>query len=89
MFVLFPYDEKKHFEVFRQEIMPHTIYKSRHTRKLREYCIAIKGDLIIQVGTKEYTIKEGEALQFLANVDHNYINNTGETVKVINIIYYE
>ena len=89
MFVLFPYDENKHFEVFRQEIMPHTIYKSKHTGKLREYCITIKGNLIIQVGAKEYAIKEGEALQFLANVDHNYINNTDETVKVINIIYYE
>lgn len=89
MFVLFPYDEKKHFEIFRQEIMPHTTYKSRHTGKLREYCIAIKGDLIIQVGTKAYSIKEGEALQFLANVDHHYINNTDETVKIINIIYYE
>lgn len=89
MFVLFPYDEKKRFEVFRQEILPHTIYKSRHTGRLREYCIVIKGELIIQVGNKEYMIKEGEALQFLANVDHNYINNIEEVVKVINIIYYE
>lgn len=89
MFVLFPYDEKKRFEIFRVEIMPHTIYNSKHTGKLREYCLATKGDLIIQVGSKEYTIQEGEALQFLANLDHCYINNTDEVIKFINIIYYE
>ena len=70
--------------------MPKTRYQSeRHTGRLREYCIAIKGDFTMQIGSDCYTIKEGEALQFLANCDHCYINDTDEVIKVLVIIYYE
>lgn len=90
LFVLFTYDQKKHFEVFRQEIMPNTTYKSdKHVGNLREYCIAIKGDFTMFIGSDDYSIKEGEALQFLANCEHSYINNTDEIIKVLIIIYYE
>lgn len=90
LFVLFPYDEKKRFEVFRQEIAPGNKYQSeKHNGSLREYCFAIKGEFTVQIGSDYYTIKEGEALQFLANCDHSYINQTDETTKVLVIIYYE
>lgn len=90
LFVLFPYDEKKRFEVCRQEIMPHSVHKSeKHAGRLREHCIAIKGQLTVQINSEVYKINEGEAIQFLATVDHSYSNDTDETIKVLVIIYYE
>jgi len=90
LFAIFTYDEKKRFEVFRQEIMPHTTYNStKHEAKLREYCIAIKGEFTLQLGKVKYKINEGEALQFLANCNHSYMNETDEIIKVIVIHYYE
>ncbi|MGD9567477.1 MAG: hypothetical protein AB7V48_04045 [Sedimentibacter sp.] len=41
IFAPFPYDEKKRFEMLRQEIMPHTVYKSeKHAGKFQKKCIS-------------------------------------------------
>lgn len=90
LFALFPYDEAKRFEVCRLEIMPHSVYKSeKHFGKMREYCIAVKGQLKMGVDSEEFTVNEGEAILFIASVDHSYINDTNETIKVLVIMYYE
>jgi XRE family transcriptional regulator, regulator of sulfur utilization len=90
LFVLFEFDPDKKFEIFRHIIAPHSERKSeRHEARIREYIICTKGVFSVQVEDKIYQLQEGEAIQFLANCMHKYINATDQDVNIVMLLYHE
>lgn len=90
LFVLFEFDPNKKFEIFRHVIAPHSERVSEcHEAGIREYIICTKGVFSVQVGDKMFHLQEGEAIQFLANCKHKYLNSTNQDVNIVMILYHE
>ncbi len=90
LFVLFEFDPNKKFEIFRHVISAHSERVSDcHDAGIREYIICTKGIFSIQVGDETFCLQEGEAIQFLANYKHRYLNTTNEDVNIVMLLYHE
>ncbi len=90
LFVLFEFDPDKKFEIFRHVIAPNSERSSEyHEAGIREYIICTKGIFSVQVGDKTFHLQEGEAIQFLANCNHKYLNSTDKEVNIVMILYHE
>ena len=90
LFVLFEFDPNKKFEIFRHVISPHSERVSEcHEAGIREYIICTKGVFSIQVGDETFHLHEGEAIQFLANYKHKYLNATNEAVNIVMLLFHE
>lgn len=90
MFVMFEFDPDKKFEIFRHVIQPNSSRSSEfHEAGIREYLICTKGIFSVEVGDKRYDLQEGEAIQFLANCNHRYFNDTDQEVNIVMILYHE
>jgi len=85
LFVLFEFDTNKKFEIFRHVIAPHSERVSEsHDSAIREYII-----FSVQVGDKTFDLKEGEAIQFLANCRHKYMNQTDQDANIVMVLFHE
>ena len=90
LFVLFEFDPGKKFEIFRQVIAPHSERLAEyHDIGIREYIICTKGGFSVQVADETFHLQEGEAIQFLANCNHKYMNPTDQEVNIIMVLYHE
>lgn len=90
LFVLFEFDTNKKFEIFRHVIAPHSERVSEsHDSALREYLICTKGIFSLQVGDETFHLKEGEAIQFLANCRHKYMNQTDQSTNIVMVLFHE
>lgn len=90
MFVLFEFDPSRKFEIFRHVIAPGAQRFSQvHEAGIREYLICTRGVFGVQVGENIYQLQEGEAIQFVANCDHKYFNDSNEEAQIVMILYHE
>jgi XRE family transcriptional regulator, regulator of sulfur utilization len=90
LFVLFEFDPNKKFEIFRHAIAPQSERVSeRHESGIREYIICTKGVFSVQVEDKTFHLQEGEAIQFLANCKHKYLNLTNQDANIVMLLYHE
>ena len=90
LFVLFEFDTNKKFEIFRHVIAPHSERVSEsHDSALREYLICTRGIFSVQVGDETFHLKEGEAIQFLANCRHKYMNQTDQNTNIVMVLFHE
>ena len=90
LFVLFGLDADRRFEIFRHEIQPHSMRECEaHDAGIREYLICTEGVLSVQVGDIAYDLAEGEAIQFVANCKHKYMNRTDEMTQMVMLLYHE
>jgi len=90
LFVLFEFDTNKKFEIFRHVIAPHSERLSEsHDSAIREYIICTKGIFSVQVGDETFDLKEGEAIQFLANCRHKYMNQTDQDANIVMVLFHE
>lgn len=90
LFVLFEFDTNKKFEIFRHVIAPRSERDSEsHDSAIREYLICTKGVFSVQVADKTFHLKEGEAVQFLANCRHKYMNQTDQKVNIVMVLFHE
>ena len=90
LFVLFEFDTNKKFEIFRHVIAPHSERVSEsHDSAIREYIICTKGIFGVQVGDETFHLKEGEAIQFLANCRHKYMNQADQDANIVMVLFHE
>ncbi len=90
LFVLFEFDADKKFEIFRHIISPHSERVSEsHDAGIREYIICTKGCFTVEIGDETVQLQEGEAIQFLANTRHRYLNRTDMEAGIIMLLYHE
>ncbi|MDO4380035.1 MAG: XRE family transcriptional regulator [Clostridia bacterium] len=79
----------RNFEIFSAELDGKSKNASiGHSPKAQEFIYVMSGELTIEVGSKIFTIKEGDALSFSSSSAHVYSNNREETVKFMIINYY-
>lgn len=85
----FPFQKKRNFEIYMIEIEPGaTYYSGAHGEKTCEYIIGVEGILKLKVGDSHYTILPDDALSFKTDVEHSYINETNEKVKIIAVFAF-
>ena len=81
IFPYFPYNERKHFEMFKMEIQPGgKMVSDPHHIQSEEFIIVNSGTLKIEVGQTSYTISSNQAFRFNSDVAHRYYNPTDEVV---------
>lgn len=87
-FPIFPDYEHRKFSIYYIEIQENYGYKSdAHISKTIEFITIIKGSLELKIGSKTFTINEGESIRFKADQPHSY-TNVGESVLIFHNILY-
>jgi XRE family transcriptional regulator, regulator of sulfur utilization len=86
---IFPYDEAKGFEIYRNEIEKGgSLEAEPHGIGTTEYITVFQGELEIRVGEESYIITQGQSIKFDANKYHAYSNQKSEKIQMSMIIYY-
>lgn len=86
---LFPYDDKRKFEIFTIFLQPGCNYISNpHNDGVEEYIIVTEGQLDLIITETLYKLNKGDAFSFPANKKHSYQNSSDTRVCFNNIIYY-
>lgn len=89
VFSLFPFEPGKQFELFTVVLDASYSYEAEaHLPGIEEYIVVQKGKLDVVVNGEKYSLKEGEAIHFLADVPHTYCNETEEVTHFMVMIYY-
>jgi rhodanese-related sulfurtransferase/transcriptional regulator with XRE-family HTH domain len=76
---LFPFEQRTPVEFYELRLGPHSREQAEpHAFGTRENLAVISGQLELEVGTERYTLEEGDAIMFTADVSHAYVNRTGK-----------
>lgn len=78
----FPFEENRSFEIYGMEILPEGCYHSgAHGENTYEYLVVHEGTLKLVINSEEIiTAEEGDALRFLCDKPHDYINISDKTL---------
>lgn len=77
LYPILTYSHERDFELYRAEIESQGRYISNpHPKGTVEYVTVYKGGITIIIEDKEYYIDRGETLQFDADVEHQYLNDS-------------
>ncbi|MFD2328738.1 helix-turn-helix domain-containing protein [Cohnella sp. GCM10020058] len=88
-FPMFPYDQRKGFEIYAVRMDPGCSHESEpHNEEVEEYIVVTDGSLDVEVGGETYAIGAGNAVRFPADQPHAYRNNTDRVVTYITLIHY-
>ncbi|SMC48824.1 helix-turn-helix domain-containing protein [Sporomusa malonica] len=86
---LFPYDDKRRFEIFTIYLQPGCDHISTpHNDGVEEYIIITEGEMELVIAETVYKLAKGDALAFAANKAHTYRNTSEKPVCFNDIIYY-
>lgn len=79
----------RNFEFFYVELDAESSSASvGHCAKAEEYIYVLSGELTLQTRSREYKLKEGDALAFDSSAEHTYINNRDTVLTFVVINYY-
>ncbi|MBI9013562.1 MAG: helix-turn-helix transcriptional regulator [Clostridiales bacterium] len=85
----FPYSSDKKFEMYSVELEADSEhYSEAHVKGVEEYFMVTKGEIQVQIGVEEITLNTGDAINFLAEKEHRYINQNNEISTGVIILYY-
>ncbi|GIM48121.1 transcriptional regulator [Collibacillus ludicampi] len=89
VYPMFPFDQKKRFEMYTLELEPGCRHESEaHGAGVEEYVHVSQGALDIIYEQKTYTIRQESAIRFLADKPHTYYNGTESVTRAQLLIYY-
>ena len=89
LYNIFPFNPLSGFEYFYIILQPGTKHHSdAHRNIAEEYVIVTEGTLTLQVEQQTFTLTAPAKINFRANADHYYINNTDNPVIFQNIMKY-
>lgn len=89
VFNYFPYEKNRNFELYTIEVAPGAVYYSgSHGENTGEYLIVQSGQLTLKVEGAEYVVKQGDAIRFHTDEEHEYYNRGTELLEIICIFYY-
>lgn len=85
----FPFDEKRHFEMYRIVIAAGgQLHAQPHLALSEEYITVFEGRLEVLLEDKSYTLGVGDSLRFKADQKHSYQNIGQGDVSISMLIYY-
>ncbi|NMB27359.1 MAG: helix-turn-helix domain-containing protein [Tissierellia bacterium] len=89
IYPVFPFDDRKRFEILSIEIHPGSSSISEpHEKNTEEYITVYKGELTVKIGQEEYIIKSGDSIKYFADQEHSYHNFSKNITKMSMVIYY-
>lgn len=90
VYMIFPYDERRNFEVYLIEIEPGGKYKiPSRGEKTFEYVVVNEGELTVEIDGKEYVVKEHNSLQFAADQEHCFSNKTNKMLYLHVLLHWD
>lgn len=89
LYPFFPYEDERNFEIYSVEIEQGGYLNAEpHIKGAKEFITVFEGQLTVRVGNGEYTITEGESIQFKADQPHSYHNSGNKYTKISMVIFY-
>jgi len=85
----FPYSNDKKFEIYSVELEKDSKhYSEAHVKGVEEYFMVTKGQIKVSIGTEEVDLSTGDAINFVAEKEHSYINLSDQISTGVIILYY-
>ncbi|GEN33147.1 helix-turn-helix domain-containing protein [Aneurinibacillus danicus] len=89
VYPLFPFNQETQFEIYTIFMLPGCKHHSEaHTAGVQEYITVTEGTLTLTVQGADYTVHEGNAIRFAADMPHTYTNESESPVRLHVVIYY-
>lgn len=89
VYPMFPFDQRKGFEIYSVQMNPGCSHTSEpHNEGVEEFIIVTKGLLHIEINGEMYSIKAGNAIHFPADQPHSYHNQLDEIISYTTLIHY-
>ncbi|NHC40609.1 helix-turn-helix domain-containing protein [Bacillus sp. MM2020_1] len=89
LYPFFPFQEDRRFEVYSVEIeIGGYLSSESHGEGTEEFLTVFEGDLTVQVNNIEYTVRNGDAIRFMADRPHTYYNSGDTLTRLSMVIYY-
>ncbi|MDQ6418131.1 XRE family transcriptional regulator [Paenibacillus sp. LHD-117] len=89
VYPMFPYDQRKGFEIYSVHMDPGCSHTSDpHNEGVEEYIIVTSGKLHIMINGDVYSVKVGNAIHFSADQPHSYHNKSDEVITYTTLIQY-
>jgi len=89
VFPVFPFDEKKRFEIYTVEIDSEGNLSSvGHIDGTEEFITVFDGEIAITVNECKYNLKKGDSIRFKADRPHTYSNVGKALARLSMTIYY-
>lgn len=89
LYPVFPFDPNKGFEIFTIELEQNCNHISTpHNDGVEEYIIVTEGEIEIDIDDKNFILKKGNSIRFMANKPHTYKNRNKGMSVFQNIILY-
>lgn len=86
---IFPFDEKKLFELYRIVIEPRGELSAQpHLTGSEEYITVFAGEVEIVVANERFSLSLGDSIRFHANIPHIYRNTGNCRAELSMLIYY-
>ena len=86
---VFPFDEKRLFEMYRIVIKPGGKLDAQpHIAGTEEYITVFEGEAQIMADGKVYQLKAGDSIRFRSDVIHGYKNTGSGTVQLSMLVNY-
>ncbi|MGE6632163.1 helix-turn-helix domain-containing protein [Bacillus sp. NPDC077027] len=89
VYTLFPFDDRRRFEVYMVEIDAHGALKAdAHIGGTEELITVFDGELALYLGEEEYHLKPGDSIKFKADCKHEYRQFGDGMTRLQMILYY-
>lgn len=83
---LFPFDEPRRVEFYELRLAPGAAERAEpHPPGTSENLVLARGSVEIRVGNEQHRLEPGDAIQFVADVSHEY-GNTGQEEAVMYLV---
>ena len=85
----FIFDEQRSFETYRILIAPGgSLQAEPHLEGTEEYITVFAGGVHIEAADKEFCLKQGDSIRFMADVPHSYRNTGDAECQLSMLLYY-
>ncbi len=89
LFSYVPFDPKHKFELYTVELEAGCVHVSdAHVSGVEEYLILNEGTIEVDLGDQKHVLRQGDAIQFLADMEHTYRNIGTAFASAVVVLYY-
>lgn len=89
IFSVYPYDALHKLEVLNIEITPFAELSNQgHLNGVDEYIFVTQGRIKLMLGDSEIKLHQGDSICFKGEVSHKFINDTANTARLVNLLFY-
>lgn len=90
VYIYFPYDKKRSFEIYLIEINPGGAYKTGSHGENTYECITVSGgELTLEVNKEQYIVQTKNSIKFSTDQEHVYRNNGNDMLYLHVVLYWE